>query len=134
MVREEFRHEGTRALRARALTLPGVDEGDSCVKRAFKARTKGFLYLGETEDTYNVMLKIGESLDAARAFCAENPEQRSIGDTSWLTLHFAGDEDPPAQLSDWIEESYRTLAPRKLIAELEALTAADGHDVGGRVA
>ena len=120
MEREEFQHDGTRALRGRALQFPGVAEGDSCVKRAFKARTKGFLYLGETGDTYNVMLKVGDSLDAVKRFCAERPDDRSVGETNWVTLHFGGDEAPPEALDDWIEESYRLLAPKKLVNELES--------------
>ncbi|MGI9611807.1 MAG: MmcQ/YjbR family DNA-binding protein, partial [Acidimicrobiales bacterium] len=118
--REEFQHEGTRALRERALEFPGVAEGDSCVKRSFKARTKGFLYLGESDDTYNAMLKVGDSLDDVRRFCAEQPDTRSVGETNWVTLHFAHDEAPPAALNDWIEESFRLLAPKKLVSELEA--------------
>ena len=118
--REEFQHAGTRALRSRALELPGVAEGDSCVKRSFKARTKGFLYLGEKDETYNVMLKVGESLDEVRRFCAEQPDMRSVGNTNWVTLHFRGDQAPPDALLDWIEESFRLLAPKKLVTELEA--------------
>lgn len=120
MTREDFRHEGTRALRERALELPRVAENGSCLTRAFKARTKGFLYLGETDGTYNVMLKVGDSLDAVRSFCADRPEDCSVGSTNWVTLHFDSDEAPPPMLSDWIEESYRLLAPRKLVAELDA--------------
>jgi len=119
MGREEFRFAGTRALRARALEFPGVAEGDSCVKRSFKARTKGFLYLGEKDESYNVMLKVGDSLDDVRRFCAERPDTRSVGETNWVTLDFAGDEAPPPALNDWIEESFRLLAPKKLVAELE---------------
>ena len=119
MAEEHFKHAGTRALRDRALEFPGVAEGDSCVKRAFKARTKGFLYLGEKEMTYNVMLKVGDSVDAATSFCAEQPEQRSIGKTNWVTLHFDSADEPPCFLNEWIEESYRLLAPRKLVSELE---------------
>ncbi len=120
MAQDEFRHEGTKQLRVRALELPGVAEGESCVKRAFKARTKGFLYLGEKDESYNVMLKIGDSLAAAQSFCAESPDNRSIGKTNWMTLEFGADEVPPAELSVWIEESFRLLAPKKLVTELEA--------------
>ncbi len=51
-----FQHEVILELRSRALAFPEVVEGDSCVKRSFKARKKGFLHLGETAD---------EALDAA---------------------------------------------------------------------
>ncbi len=119
MADASFRFEGTRQLRARALDLPGVAEGESCVKRSFKARTKGFLYLGETDDEYNVMLKVGDSVDDARSFCDEAPDRRSVGSTNWVTLRFGTTELPPPFLADWIEESYRMLAPRKLVAELE---------------
>ena len=63
MAAERFQHEVILGLRSRALAFPEVVEGDSCVKRSFKARKKGFLYLGETADGYNVMVKLGPSID-----------------------------------------------------------------------
>ena len=46
MAGEQFQFDTTKALREYAPTFPETNEGDSCVKRAFRARTKGFLYLG----------------------------------------------------------------------------------------
>lgn len=120
MATEEFRHDVVKALRDHALSFPGVNESDSCVKRAFRARTKGFLFLGEKPDSYNVMLKLGDSVDEAVGLTEERSERWSVGKFNWVTMHFDNDEVPPDGLLErWIEESYRLLAPKKLLAELD---------------
>lgn len=120
MAVEEFQHEVVKALREHALSFPGVNEGDSCVKRAFRARTKGFLFLGEKPDSYNVMLKLGDSVEEAEMLTAENPDSWALGKFNWMTMHFDNDEQPPDGLLErWIEESYRLLAPKKLLSELD---------------
>ena len=58
---DEFETDLIRSLRDLALSFPGVTEGESCVNRAFRAGTKGFLYLGEKDGTWR------EAAGAARA-------------------------------------------------------------------
>lgn len=121
MTAERFQTPTLRTLRDLALTLPEVDEGDSCVKRAFRVRKKGFLYLGEKPGEYNVMLTLeGPALDEARGLAAGR-DARDVGSAGWVTLRFAPPELPPEGLLDrWIEESYRRQAPKTLIALLDA--------------
>ncbi|MEL7157602.1 MAG: MmcQ/YjbR family DNA-binding protein [Actinomycetota bacterium] len=119
MAEEEFRYEVVRALRAHALSFPEVHEGTSCVNRAFKARTKNFLFLGEKEDEYRIMLRLENSVAEARKLVADH-DRWTIGNTKWVTMLFGPDEAPPSGLVErWIEESYRTLAPKKLVRELD---------------
>ncbi|MEM7357100.1 MAG: MmcQ/YjbR family DNA-binding protein [Acidobacteriota bacterium] len=120
MADTEFQHEVILGLRQRALALPEVSEGDSCVKRSFKVRKKGFLYLGEKANEYNVMVKLGPSLEEAQALVAERPKTWSVGKGGWAILKFDPAERPPEGLLErWMEESYRLQAPKTLLAALD---------------
>jgi len=119
-MKERFQHEVTQTLRKLALSYPEVVEGDSCVKRSFKARKKGFLYLGENEAGYNVMVKLGPSVDEAEAMIGQHPGTWTVGKAGWATLKFAPDERAPEGLLErWLDESYRLQAPRPLVAALD---------------
>lgn len=120
MATESFQHPVIEGLRALALSFPEVVEGDSCVKRSFKARKKGFLYLGENKDGYNVMVKLGPSIEEARDLASARPDTWSVGKGGWAILKFAPSERPPAGLLErWIDESYRLQAPKTLVAALD---------------
>ena len=107
------------ALRKYALSFPEVEEGSSCVKRAFKARKKAFFYLGMHDDTYNIMVKLIGSLDEAGQLEASEPETYRIGSHGWTTVVYSHDVFPPKGLIErWIEESYRALAHKDLVAQL----------------
>ncbi len=121
MAAESFQHEFILGLRSRAVALPEVVEGDSCVKRSFKVRKKGFLYLGEKADGYNVMVKLGPSIDEASALASSRPDSWSVGKGGWAILKFDAAERPPDGLLErWMEESYRLQAPKALVAALDA--------------
>ncbi len=119
-----FQHPILLALRTRALAFPEVVEGDSCVKRSFKVRKKGFLYLGENAKGYNVMVKLGPSLGEATAMATQRPETWSVGKGGWAILKFGPDEVPPEGLIErWMDESFRMQAPTKLLAAMDADSA-----------
>ena len=43
-----------------------------------------------------------------------------LGKAGWVGLRVPPDEDPPMDLFlEWIEESYRAVAPKKLVAQLD---------------
>jgi hypothetical protein len=116
---ESFEHALSEALRAAALALPETSEGSSCVNRAFKARKKNFLFLGEKPEGIRVMVKLGPSLDEATALAAERPDQVTVGKGGWVTLLFPADQAPDqALLEQWVQESFRLLAPKTLVAQL----------------
>lgn len=107
-------------LRALAMRYPETTEGTSCTKAAFKVRTKSFLFLEEKEDSWNLMLKLDESLDEAELLAEKQPDNYSVGKHGWTTLRFPSGKGPPVKLLDrWVDESFRLLAPRKLVAVLD---------------
>ena len=109
-----------KAIRKIALSYPDVDEGSSCVNRAFKAGKKAFLYMGMKEDTYNLRLKLSNSLDEAETLEKKSPDNYSVGAHGWTLLTFHHTKQPPKKLLErWIDESFRLLAPKALVAQLD---------------
>jgi len=115
-----------------ALNLPEVEEGTSCNKSAFQARKKSFCFMGQKDDSYNVMVKLVPSLPAAEKLQADTPERFKIGLHGWTTLTFPHSESPPSGLLEkWIVESYRALAHKQLVALLPQDTAPVGETPKG---
>ena len=115
---ETFEQPISRQLREVALSMPETSEGASCVNRAFKARKKNFLFLGEKPEQVRVMVKLGPSLEAAREL---NDPRVGVGKTGWVTVLFKPDDVPDAaMLESWVVESYRTLAPKTLVRQLDS--------------
>jgi hypothetical protein len=108
-----------QALRKIALRYPEAEEGTSCNKSAFKARNKAFLFVGMDETSYNVMLKLRESLAEAAKLAAKEPHQYGVGGVGWIKATFSHKESPPPGLFErWIDESYRLLVHKQLVALL----------------
>lgn len=115
---DTFAHAVSRHLRALALAFPEVHEGQSCVNRAFKARKKNFLFVGEKGDQIRVMVKLGPSLDAARERAAAD-DRVTVGKTGWATLSFPAHDPLPGEvLARWVDESFRLLAAKTLVRTL----------------
>lgn len=110
---EAFEHEVSDRVRAIALSLPETTEGSSCVNRAFKAAGKNFAFLGETDGGCGLRLKLDESIP-------EISDRFEVGTHGWAMLRFAPDDHPEFDdLERWVTESYRLLAPKRLVAELD---------------
>jgi hypothetical protein len=108
-----------QALRKIALQYPEAEEGTSCNKAAFKARNKAFLFVGMDQTSYNVMLKLRESLPEAARLAAKEPNHYGVGGMDWVKATFSHNESPPAGLMEkWIDESYRLLVHKQLVALL----------------
>ena len=112
------------SLRNFALSLPEAEATPSCNKIAFKAGKKNFCFLGEGKDpeagAFGVMLKLTDSLAEAKKLAKSDPQQYRAGSNGWVNADFAKGEAPPAGLLEgWIEESFRALVPKKIVAQLD---------------
>lgn len=97
---ETFRYPVSETIREIALRYPETTEGSSCVNRAFKAGGKNFVFLGEKEGECKLRLK--------------------TVDEGWTLAVFAPDDPPPTvELERWIDESFRLLAPRRVLKLLD---------------
>lgn len=121
MARDETtaEHAVTEAMRTFALRYPGTTEAGACVNRAIKAGKKSFLFLGSKPTRYELRLKLGDSYGEAEQLASQEPERYLPGKHGWTLVRFGVDETPPDGLLErWIDESYRLLATKKLLAEL----------------
>jgi hypothetical protein len=49
------------------------------------------------------------------------PTGYGLGKSGWVTLEFSPDDRLPTNmLFGWVEESYRAVAPKKLVAQLKS--------------
>lgn len=106
----------TRRLRAHALRFPESREdfpweGD----RVIKVRNKIFLFLGDE----GIGIKLTHSNEAALGLPFVKPMAYGLGRSGWVTIDVGKGRKPPIDLlKTWIEESYRAVAPKTLVARL----------------
>ncbi|MBZ4319989.1 MmcQ/YjbR family DNA-binding protein [Streptomyces huiliensis] len=111
-------------VRAFALGLPGAVEdfpwGESAV---VKVNKKIFVFLGDEENAegtgISVKLKDEEAHGHALAVPGAAPTAYGLGRHGWVSVPLAGGGVPVELLCDWVEESYRCVAPKRLVAELD---------------
>lgn len=124
------------SVRAFALGLPAAEEDYPWGEPVIKVRRKPgpppwrrekegvygpmFLWLGRREaEIPSVHVKLSRSRDEAMAIAAALPTTFSgLGQWGWLAVPLAGVD--VGLLCDWVDESYRNVAPRRFIAELDA--------------
>src|SRR5207237_4774994 len=83
------------------------------------------------EDRLMVGVKLPDAADFALTFPFAEPTGYGMGRAGWVRCTFHhGDEPPVGILEDWIEESYRAVAPKKLVKQLDA-TGDDMPPSGG---
>ena len=63
-------------------------------------------------------VKLPESSEEALDLPFTKPTGYGLGKAGWVTVPVPG--LPAATLRDWVEESYRVVAPKRLVAELDA--------------
>ena len=103
-------------LRERALAYPGAWEDHPWGDTVVKVGKKIFAMLGET----TVTLKLPESGDAALSVPGAAPTGYGLGKAGWVTIPVDAGVPPFEIWCDWLEESYRAIAPKRLTAELDA--------------
>lgn len=84
-----------------------------------KVRKKIFVYLGaEGSDQPTAGLKLTSSLEEALEFDGVTPSRYGLGRYGWVQVPLTG--AVPAELAlDWLDESYRAVAPKTLISKLD---------------
>jgi hypothetical protein len=87
-----------------------------------KIRKKVFLFLdGDPRDPalhLSVKLPVSGADVLSLPFAA--PTGYGLGKAGWVSFQFQPGEEPPlALLQPWVAESYRAVAPRRLVAQLE---------------
>jgi predicted DNA-binding protein (MmcQ/YjbR family) len=108
------------ALRDFALKYPTATEDHPWGHIAVKVKGKMFLVLGGVDDRLTVTTKLPSSGKMALLLPFASPTGYGMGKSGWVTAEFQTDEPIPLdRLYEWIDESYRAVAPKKLVAELD---------------
>jgi predicted DNA-binding protein (MmcQ/YjbR family) len=108
------------ALRKFALSFPDATEDHPWGEMAFKIKGKVFVFLSRHTGGLNVTVKLPESGDHALGLPFAQPTGYGLGKHGWVTSTFApGDDMPIEMLNEWITESFRAVAPKKLVAALD---------------
>jgi predicted DNA-binding protein (MmcQ/YjbR family) len=116
------RHE--EALREHALAYPETHEEFPWGHRALKVKGKVFVFLYADGEGLSLSIKLPHSREAALEKPFAEPTHYGLGKSGWVTAQFAPSENPPLDLlRAWIDESYRAIAPKKLVAALTGGTA-----------
>ncbi|HVU51575.1 MAG TPA: MmcQ/YjbR family DNA-binding protein [Polyangia bacterium] len=109
------------ALRAFALSLPGAVEEFPWGDRVVKVNKKVFVFLGTHDGGLAMSVKLPDTAAIALTLPFASPTRYGLGKSGWVTALFAKSERPPLDmLRAWIEESYRAVAPARLVATLPA--------------
>jgi predicted DNA-binding protein (MmcQ/YjbR family) len=112
------RQDPIDSLEAFALDLPGAFRDTPWDASAVAKVGKKIFVFFATGDDASISVKLPDSGDHALSVDGARPTSYGLGRHGWVTVPVA--TAPPDLLQDWIEESYRTIAAKKLVAELDA--------------
>ena len=109
-------------LRAWGLTLPGAhskapwpEHDDLAVK------DKTFAYLPAAGRPFSLSCKLPYTGYEALQLPFAEPTGYGLGKSGWVSFSPAEDQIPDlAQLKEWVEESYRAHAPKRLVKAIDA--------------
>ena len=107
-------------LRDLALTYPESTEDFPWEHRAIKVRGKMFVVFAHDNGSLRVTAKLPVSNAHALGLPFAEPTGYGLGKSGWVTATFLPKDVVPLEmLREWIDESYRAVAPKKLVARLE---------------
>lgn len=116
-------------LRAYAFAMPGAWEDHPWGESVAKVGKKVFVFFG-TSDPAQLHRGIGMSVklprtgDLVLALPFAEPTGYGLGRAGWVSVLLQPADLPPMpMLTAWIDESYRAVAPKKQLAELDAREA-----------
>jgi predicted DNA-binding protein (MmcQ/YjbR family) len=116
-------NECHEALIRHALSLPGTREDRPWGERVAKVGDKVFVFFGKSNPAAPrllVCVKLPESGLSALDLPYCQPANYGMGKHGWVMASFEPGDRPPLELlRTWVLESYRAIAPKKLVAALD---------------
>ncbi|MEU3845221.1 MmcQ/YjbR family DNA-binding protein [Streptomyces sp. NPDC028635] len=111
-------------VRGFALSLPGAVEEFPWGETVAKVNKKVFVFLGVDDGSHPMAVTVKLTDEAAHAHALASPGAEpagyGLGRAGWVRVPLEEPGAPAAELlCDWVEESYRALAPKRLVAELD---------------
>jgi predicted DNA-binding protein (MmcQ/YjbR family) len=122
MVSKRARAARDRVLEV-ALEFPEAYVDHPWGETVVKVNKKVFLFAGADDgDRVGISVKLPESRDQALALPDADPTGYGLGKAGWVSITFGAKPPPVGVLLDWLDESYRTVAPKRLVRQLDAVT------------
>ncbi|OFW75281.1 MAG: dGTPase [Actinobacteria bacterium RBG_16_68_12] len=107
-------------LRDFALSLPEAFEDHPWGESVIKVRGKVFVFFGaDGSSRPRITVKLVESHGHALSIEGAEPTGYGLGKSGWVTIPVDAHGVDVELLGDWIEESYRIVAPKRLVVELD---------------
>ena len=116
------------ALRDYALGFPEATEDSPWGERAIKVKGKAFLFMRATPDEVSFSVKLPHSRFFVLDLPNTEPTHYGLGKHGWVSARYPAVPAKSIEMFKmWIDESYRAVAPKRLVEQLES-------DGGSRVA
>ena len=114
-----------KELRAFGLAYPGTHTKSPWPGHLDLAvKDKTFAYLSIEGQPFSISCKLPQSASDALMLPFTTPTGYGLGKSGWVSATFPDGDVPVAMLKEWIDESYRAQAPKKLVASLGGAAAA----------
>ncbi len=111
-------------IRQYALSFPETHEDHPWGESAFKVKKKTFVFMSLAETGIRISFKLSESLFPALALPFTEPTGYGLGKSGWVTATLVPNNEVPISIIDkWIEESFRLIAPKTLLKQLDSPAA-----------
>jgi predicted DNA-binding protein (MmcQ/YjbR family) len=111
-----------RALLAQALAYPEAAEDWPWGERVVKVRGKIFAFLGFAPDMLSLTVKLPTSRDFALMFDGIAPTGYGLGKSGWVSCRLRPESElDTGLLGGWLDESYRAVAPKRLVKLLPSV-------------
>jgi len=108
-------------LRRFALSFPGAHEDFPWGESVVKVGKKVFVFLGRSGGDLSLSVKLPSSNLVALDLPFTSPTGYGLARGGRVTAQLPKTEEPPVDLlRRWVDESYRAVAPRRLVAQLDA--------------
>ena len=108
-----------KALKKHALSYPQTTEEFPWGESAFKVKGKTFVFMRADPGDLSFSVKLPESRSAALKLPGSEPTHYGMGAKGWVTLRPTS-KTSLKTLFSFIDESYRAVAPKRVLEELEA--------------
>ena len=107
-----------------ALSLPEAFEDHPWGEDVVKVRGKIFVFLGTgSSPRPRMTVKLDESHGHALSLDGAEETGYGLGKAGWVTVPLRGKGVSTELLCDWVEESFRIVAPQRLVAQLDGRSA-----------
>jgi predicted DNA-binding protein (MmcQ/YjbR family) len=108
-----------KALKAHAMSYPETAEEFPWGESAFKVKGKTFVFMRAETSEISFSVKLPNSRTQALAQPGSEPTHYGMGAKGWVTLRPAA-KTSLKLLFSFIDESYRAVAPKRVLAQLKA--------------